>query len=280
MPVMSVVTARRDALLAQHAASVGAAWNAVGSALDAQTAVTAFRSDARMNSAGSPGVLKRWRQESASSAALILLSHAWRTAGYAVFLAAVQDTVRDGTAEGEADAMAMAAHAQRLGAFSIEEAFTAAAQQYRDDTAAETAAREAAESLANGVARDIAQVLAKAAADASDAKIVAGIDGVLRGNEAPAVARWTEEALWSAYGAGAVRLWQRAAAGNLAGASVGIDWLTDSSPCSRCQENADGSPYLPYEVPAFPAHPRCRCFLASDVRIPVSVLAPFLASAA
>jgi len=277
---MSMVTARRDALLTQHSAAVGAAWNAVGSALDPQEALAAFRADARMNSAGSPGVLKRWRQESASSAALILLSRIWRTAGYASLLAALGNAVRDGMAEGEADAMAIAAHAQRLGAFSIAEAFTAAAQQYRDDTAAETTARETAESLANGVARDIARVLASAAADASDAEIVAAIDGVLRGDEVPAVARWTEEALWSAYGAGAVRLWQRAAAGNLAGASILIDWNTDSSPCAACQENEDGSPYLPYEVPPMPQHLRCRCWYSSDVRLPVSVLAPFLASAA
>jgi hypothetical protein len=176
--------------------------------------------------------------------------------------------------------MAMAAHTQRLGAFSIAEAFTAAAGRYQDDPVVAVAAREAAESVASGVARDIAQVLAKAAADASDAEITAGIDGVLRGNEAPAVARWTEEALWSAYGAGALRLWQRAAAGNLAGASVLIDWNVDSSPCARCQENADGSPYLPYEVPAMPEHPHCRCWYSTDVRLPVSVLAPFLASAA
>jgi len=280
MPVMSEVTARRDALLVQHTAAVGTAWNAVADGLDPQAAVTAFRSDARMNSTGSPDVLKRWRQESASSAALIVLSHAWRTAGYAAFLASLKAAVRDGTAEGEADAMAMAAHAQRLGAFSTAKAFTAAAERYQDDVFVAGAARDAAESLASGVARDIGRVLAGTAADASDADIIASIDGVLRGDQVPAVARWTEEALWKAYGAGAVRLWQRAAAGNLAGASIGIDWNVDSSPCARCSENAAGSPYLSYEVPEFPAHFRCRCWLTSDARLPVSVLAPFLEAAA
>ena len=280
MPVMSEVTARRNALLGQHTAPVAAAWNEVAAGLGPQAAVTAFRSDARMNSTAAPSVMRRWRQESAQSAALVMLSHIWRTAGYASLLGALEAAVREGMAEGEADAMAMAAHAQRLGAFSIAAAFRAAAQRYQDDVAVTETARQAAESLANGVARDIARVLARSAADASDADIIAAMDGYLRGDEVPAVARWTEEALWSAYGAGAVRLWQRAASGNLAGASVGIDWLTDSSPCALCAENAAGSPYLPYEVPAYPGHRGCRCWLVSDARLPVPVLAPFLASAA
>jgi hypothetical protein len=276
MPVMSEVTARRGTLLRQHAAAAGAAWNAVAATLDPQSAVTAFRADPRVNSAGSPSVLKRWRQESAQGAALVMLSHIWRTAGYASLLAALEAAVRDGMAEGEADAMAMAAHAQRAGAFSIAAAFRAAAQRYRDDAAVAEAAREAAGSLANGVARDIARVLASSAADASDAELITAVDGYLRGDEVPAVARWTEEALWKAYGAGAVRLWQRVAAGNLAGASIGVSWEVDSSPCALCEENAAGSPYLPYEVPAYPGHRGCRCWLVSDARLPVSVLAPFL----
>jgi hypothetical protein len=281
MPVMSEITARRGALLAQHTAAVGAAWKQAAAGLDAGTAVAAFRGDVRVTSAaGSPQVAKRWRKEAADSAALILLSHIWRTAGYAALLRSLESMARDGIAEGEADAMAMAAHAQRLGAFRIADAFTAAAARLKDDMAVTRMAQEAAENLARGVAADIARVLASAAADASESEIAAGADSFLSGDDVPAVARWTEEMLWSAYGAGAVALWQRAAAGNLAGATVLIDWNVDSSPCAICQENADGSPYLPYEVPPMPQHPRCRCWYSSDVRLPVSVLAPFLAQAA
>jgi hypothetical protein len=280
MPVMSEIASRRNALLAQYTAAVGAAWNQAAQGLNPLDALTAFRADPRVNSAAPAAVVKRWRQESARTAALALLSHMWRQAGYAALLRALQDAARDGMAEGEADAMAMAAHAQRLGAFRIADAFTAAAARYRDDMGAARMAQETAENLARGMAADIARMMANAAASASDAEITAAMDSFLFGDDVPAVARWTEEMLWSAYGAGAVRLWQRVAAGNLAGASVEVEWETDSSPCAVCEENAAGSPYLPYDVPPMPQHRGCRCWLTTRTHLPVSVLAPFLASAA
>lgn len=281
MPVMAEVTARRQQLDAVHTQAVAAAWHQAVSGLDTGDAVGAYRRDPRVAGAGqqSPGLPKRWRQEAARAALLAWLSRIYQSGRYVALVAALEAAVRDGMAEGEADALAMAAHRQGLGPFDIGAAFRAARVRLADDTGAARAAQDAADRLINGAVADAARVLATAAADASAADLAAAVAAAILGQDISAVGRWTEEALWEAFGAGAVDLYRRAS-GLFAGQGVEIDWLTDSSPCARCQENADGSPYTPYDVPAFPGHPHCRCNLASQSVLPVAFLRPFLAQAA
>ena len=134
-PVMSAITARRDQLAAVHVKAVTAAWNEAAKGLDARDVVRAFHGDARVSGAGqqSPGLLKRWRQEAARAAVLSWFSILWRTAGWARLVAALEDAVRDGMAEGEADALTLAAYRQRMDGFDTAAAFASALRALQGD---------------------------------------------------------------------------------------------------------------------------------------------------
>ena len=276
-PVMSQITGRRQQLLAGHAALMASAWRQAASGLDASGAVTAFQSDSRTASAArqSPGLAEKWRKEAARVAVFAMLSRLYQSGRYASLVAQLEQAVRDGTAEGQADALAMAAYRQGLRPFDIDAAFRAARVTFARDTGAARGAQEAADAMIRAVAADIARKLASAAEEASDDELTGYVDTFLDGDDVSAVTRWTEEAIWTALGTGAVDLYRRAG-GQFAGQGIEIDWCVDSSPCARCQENADGSPYTPYDVPGLPEHPHCRCWLASDSRLPLALLTPFV----
>ena len=278
-PVMSMVTARREALLTKHTAMVTAAWNGAIAGLDPRDVVTAYQSDSRVTSTPQqPGLVKRWRQEAARAAMFEFLSRIYQSGRYAALTSALEAAVRDGMAEGQADAMALAAWRQGLPGFAIDQAFTAALSA-QGSMSAERAAQEAATSLVGGVTADAARKLVSMTGEAiSENDLAAAVARYVSGGDVPAVGRWTEETLWEAFGSGAVGLY-RQAMGQFTGQGIEVDWNNDSSPCPACLENADGSPYMPYEVPAYPAHGHCRCWLSSDSRLPVSLLEPFLTAA-
>jgi hypothetical protein len=279
-PVMSQITGRRQQLLAGHAALMASAWRQAARDLDARSAVTAFQADSRVASAAAqpPGLAEKWRKEAARVAVFAMLSRLYQSGRYASLVTHLEQAVRDGMAEGQADALAMAAYRQGLAPFDIDAAFRAARVSVAGDAGAARAAQGAADAMIRAAAADIARKLAGAAEDARDDELTGYVDTFLDGDDTGAVARWTEEAIWTAFGAGAVDLYRKAG-GQFAGQGIEIDWLTDSSPCAACQENADGSPYTPYDVPSFPGHPHCRCWLSSDTRLPVSLLEPFLTAA-
>lgn len=250
--------------------------------LDARSAVTAYRGDSRVTSAAlNPSVAKRWQREAALAASLGLVSAIYRSRKYAELVAAVEQAIRDGIAEGEADVMAYAAAAQRLGPFSAGRAFAAALDRLQGDYGPARDAQEAAERMIKGAAADVARALADADVERSLDEVAAYVDTFLTGDEVGAVARWTEQALWSAFGAGQVALYRQAAPRMTAGIGLLVEWETDSDPCATCAANRDGGPYAPEDVPPYPGHPNhCRCWLSTDARFPVSMLAPFLDVAA
>ncbi len=273
-PFTAEITARREALLAGHLVAVGAAWGKASRNLDAAAVVAAFRGDSRAtSSAPDPAVAKRWRQEAASSAVAGWMAGVYGSGGYAGLMAALEDAVRDGMAEGEADAMAAAAYQQHLGTFDTDAAFAAALATLQGDYGVTRQAQEAAQGLIAGAALDVARVLAREGDGEEEA--AEAVMGALRGG---AVGRWVERALWGAFGAGSIALWQRAASalGGLFSSVEMISWDVDSNPCVVCQENSDDGPYTPDNVPPYLAHPNCRCSLSSIGNLPSSWLASFL----
>lgn len=270
-PVTSEIAARREALLAVHAKAVSAAVESAVSLAGARGAVAAFRTDVRVTSTSpSENVAKRWRREAAQSAASAWLAS---LGGNPAVLAAVSDLTMAGMAEGEADAMAVAAQDQGHGSLNISAAQAAAAGRLQGDYHVSQQARESAAGLAGTVVNAVARALAASGEDSSEDETA----GAMRSAASTAAGRWTDWALWGAFGAGAVSLWKRAASA-LGGlfTSVDVYWTNDSSPCVLCQENANGSPYAPEDVPPYPGHNRCRCSLESNARLPLSWLAAFL----
>lgn len=65
-------------------------------------------------------------------------------------------------------------------------------------------------------------------------------------------------AVSAAYGAGLLAAYLDAGVQSVAWVTAG-----DGTVCVRCSINEDNGPYSPFAVPTYPAHPRCRCVLAS-----------------
>ena len=220
-------------------------------------------------------VAKRWQQEAAASAVQGWMASVYQSAGYSALAAALADTVRDGMAEGEADAMTAAASQQELGRLDTGAAFTVALATLQGDYGVTRQAQEAVAGLVSGAAAAAARALAgqpdgSSEDEAADA-LRAGASGML--------GRAVDYLLWAAFGAGAMALWKQAAsaAGNLsASRGVMISWIAGASSCQVCQQNDAGSPYAPEDLPSFPAHANCACSLESDTPVPLSFLAPFL----
>lgn len=277
MPVMSEITARRDALLETHTRAVAAAWDQAVRGLDARSVVAAYRADARMASATQdPAVAKRWRAEAASTAASAWLGSVSRSPA---LTGALEDMAADGMAEGQTDAMLLAAYKQKASAFSAAAAFASARAQLQGDMDVQRQAQDAAERITGGVAAAVARALASAAQDGrSDEETEREAGEALRGGNV--VSRAADFALWAALGAGAMKLYQKIAARMFTGPGLMIDWLDSASACPLCQQNAAGSPYAPVDVPPYPGHPNCRCYLVSDTDIPLSMLAGSLVGAA
>ncbi len=272
-PVLAEITARRDQLLDHHAAAVAAAWKQAAGELKASQALRMYRADSRVvSAAGDPAVAVRWRKEAAAAAILAMLSGMYRTAGYAALIAALEDMIRDGMAEGEADALALAAHGQGQAGFSLAAAFAAAQARLDEDMSVARQAQEAAAGIVAGTASEAARALAASKDGEDDSGEEA--EEALAGSSA--ASRWADWSLWSAFGAGAVSLYRRISAGMFTGQGLMVDWNTDSSPCELCQENEDDGPYTPDNVPPYPGHPNCRCWLSSDSRIPASLMGQFL----
>ena len=94
--------------------------------------------------------------------------------------------------------------------------------------------------------------------------------GAISGDQAGAPSLLASRALWAAIGAGALALYQLAGVGTVTWTAGGPD------PCQQCANNAGGSPYQAWAVPAHPAHPNCRCGLDTTDLIDRALLVAFM----
>lgn len=270
MPATGEIEARREQLLAVHSAAVTAAWRHAAAGLDTAGMLARYRSDIRVTStAADEKTARRWRQEAARAAADAWIAPLANGPGYDALAAVFEALAADGLAEGEADALAVAAARQRAAGFSIPAAYESARGRVDEGTVRQRA-RDAATGLLSGVARSVAHLVARTGGDPEQ--------GEIEDTAGKAAERAADYSLWAAFGAGALGLWQRAASalGGMFGAGTLVDWLDSASACPLCTQNAAGSPYAPRDVPPYPAHGRCRCVLDSSARVPFSWLASFL----
>ena len=231
-----------------------------------------FRQDTGLV-AKATGPEDRWRKDVATAAALAWLQRIDQTAGYAALVAAVEDAILAGMAEGEADALASAAARQGAGGLDLAAAFTAACQRLAGDPGISQRALETIEAIIAGAAADLGRLLAEEAAEGDSEQDMTGsvrdtVTGVVRSVQA-----WLANNMWAALGAGVTGLLGLVSQG---GGNALVNWENDGNPCAACQDNAAGSPYAPEDIPDFPAHPRCQCELSPAGDVPSSFLAAFL----
>jgi hypothetical protein len=280
--VWRTVYDRRERLLRKHLKAVTAAWNACLADLDPRDMVRQFRQVMDIT-AEAADPQKAWWKDAATTAALGWLRGLYRTDGYAALVAALEDAIRSGMAEGEADALALAASRQGRAGFAIAKAFRSAYDRLAGDDEVSRQAGGAVAKIVAGAAADTGRVLAAQAGDGgSEDDMTDAVDDTVTGKQPRAVDIGTDWHLYAAILAGAVALWQRLAgtgsgtgAGN-AGSPVPsgpdtpppgppagpilLSWITagDARVCVVCSGYEDNSPYTPEQVPDYP-HPRCRC---------------------
>jgi len=291
--------ARREKLLAGHEKAVLAAWNDLAGDLSPRVLVRQFKADAGLVAKlADPD--RPWWKDRGRDAALAWLTAMQQRKGWAALVAAIEAAIADGMAEGEADSLAVAADRQGVKGFPVAAAFTAAAQALQGDPDVGQKAQETAQGILGGVAAALSVTLADGAGNgSSDAEMADAVTGTVTGPDVAPVKYGLADALWAAAGAGLTRLIGKLLTGTPAPAGTTtetgpaappvpppdepepglamINWVCEGgNPCVTCQDNQDGSPYAPQDVPAYLAHNHCMCalYLASDV--PSSFFAAYL----
>ena len=265
--IRPAIVARRKRLIRAHVAKVDAAWDACIARLPIQAMVRGFRQDAGLV-AKAASTERRARKDAGTAAALAWLQGIGQTPGYAALIGAVEDAIRSGMAEGEADALAAAAARQDAGKLDVEAAFDAAYARLAGDPGVAQQAQETIEAIIGGAGADIGRQLAgQAEAGATERDMASAVRGVTTG-AVRSLQAWLGDGIYASFGAGADGLFTQA--------QVQVYWATDGNPCPTCVENEAGSPYGPGEVPEFPAHPNCQCDLYTTDPVPSSLFSPFL----
>lgn len=274
---------RREKLLAAHLKAITAAWNACIADLDDPAAVTRrYRRDIHA-AAGTvtKDPQKAWWRDTGTATALTWLNGIYHADGYQALVLAAEEALLDGMAEGEADALAIAAARQGKTGFAIGRAFTGARERLDGSHLAGQPALDAIAAMIAGAANDTGRRLAKLTGDgASEDDMTSAVTDLTSGDDIRAVRTWTDHALWKAIGAGILALYGRISGGLATLAAVSVAWVTegDRKVCPACLANAANGPYPHDEVPSYPAHPGDRCDLETRQRLPLRFLAPFLPS--
>ncbi len=270
------IRVRSDRLMARHLRAVAAAWDACMADLDPHDLARRFRSAIYLPAETvTKDPAKRWWQDTAIATALGWLRGVYHTAGYAALVAAVEDAIRSGMAEGEAGALAMAAAQQGKTGFAIDRAFTAAYDRLADDHDITRQAADAITQVIDGTAYDTGRRLARLAGEGAGEDDMAGQAGDLTSGRDSSSRNWFGDVIWAAVAAGAKALWSRLTGSS--DAAILVTWIAQPGACVACEENAANSPYAPQDVPQMPQHRNCRCSLSSDSRVPGSWLSAFLA---
>jgi hypothetical protein len=274
--IWATIYRRRERLLNKHIKLVAAAWDECLTGLHPRDVVRDFREDAGLIAkAADPD--QEWWKGAATAAAVAWLDGVYNSGGYPALVTAIEDAIREGMAEGQADALALAADKQGAAGFQIGRAFTAANEQLAGDSGVAERAQDTAGKVVGGAGNDVGRALADGAKSGAGVEdMTSDVRDAVTGDQSRSVSANTDGALSAAILAGAVALYGQAAAAQAAGGGSGqgadaaaasaqppsvlLDWITagDDRVCNTCSDYEDNSPYTPEAVPDYP-HPACRC---------------------
>ena len=288
-PVWAEIEDRRAKLTRKHLKAVLAAWNDLTGSRNADVLVRQYRAEVQpVAKYADPN------RNAALAAALAWLGAIQAKGGWAALLAAIEDAIRSGMAEGEAGALAVAAARQGAGGIDISAAFADAYEQLADDGDISRQAADTAQKIIDGAAADVSGVLAGAGDDSSDDEIAAAVDDAVTGNDVRSVGSWMQDVIWGAIGAGLVWLCGYAGTSSTPppvpgetpvppaeppqspAGPVFLNWICDGNPCNACLDNQAGGPYAPQDCPPLPFHNHCQCELDQADDLPASFYAAYL----
>ena len=273
----ALIAGRREKLLATLLAAILKAWNECLAELDLDRLVARYRADVYLTKTSAPpadpAAYRDWWRDAAAAAALGFLNGIHRAKGYQALILAIENAIRSGMAEGEADALAVAAAQQGIAGLDIDAAFTAAYARLEHDPSLPTRVLDALVKMIDGTASDIARTLARLTADgATEDQMRQETEDTATGDHVRSVTAWGQWALWAAIGTAILSLYNRT--GTADGSALLIDWICEGgNPCAQCLDNQAGSPYEQADVPAFPGHPNC-VIGSTRVAVPDGVVMP------
>lgn len=254
---------RREEQQQHHARLVATAWRALIDRNAIDTAVTAFRRDTGLAEAHDDNGQDQRR--AAAIAAAAMLNALPDSQGWHELREKLRGAIAAGRAEGMVSAVAVAADRAGRTGLDWNAAFDDA---YQAVERLDEPGRQVGAWLARLVQRAetaLARVLQRSADNGDDAKSMADAaeDALTAGEDDPAgsdVDFITDWAMTSAAAAGALALYQ----------SEGVltcDWVSvgDGRVCAQCEAAEAGSPWALGDLPEWPAHPRCRCFVSASV---------------
>jgi hypothetical protein len=271
----ATVYARRDDLLAKHVAAILDAWRTCVASLNARKLISRYRAAVYLPREAADPHKDFWKTE-ATAVALGWLRGIYNSRGYDTLIAAIEDAVRAGMAEGEAGALALAADRAGTTGFVIADAFKAAYERMAKDSQVPQQAADALATMIDSAGSDLARALASQTEDGGtyDDMLTQSMD-TAGGTGVRAVKTWADWAVSSAILAGARKLY--ALVRSAIGGETLVNWVDagDGRVCATCEGYADGSPYAPADIPSYP-HPRCRCSTEPAGPVPTSFFSALL----
>lgn len=262
--VWAAIFARRTQLYADNVAKVMDAWKAVVSSVDVATVVRTVRQQAGLAEA------KKDKTTAAFATTLILiqLSSLMLRSNWLTLRAAVEDALASGSAEGQADAMALLADQIGATGFDFDKAFADAKAQLGSGNPLLASVDNWLGQLVNEVATAAGGALAQAIADEEDPSALDGaLEDYLDNPDGP-MNYVLDNMTHLAISAGILWWFQR----NGVYANIWFITAGDQKVCNQCDDAEVGSPYAISEVPAPPLHPNCRCSLYTDESMSVDLI--------
>lgn len=256
------IYARRDVLYRKHGTAILAAWQTLADdAFDPGAVVGAVRRAAGVTEAASDDTQRRREREAAVIAAVLaalrrLLADTTST-HYQALITAVEQSVRDGVAEGTAGAIAIVAQQLGHAGVAFDQAYTDARAALTDLDQYQAQAVQWTTQTGEAAARDLARRLTRQAengASTQDMVDTAADTHHDKGWLASAVTAFTDSAIGRSFAVGATTVYGVLSVGT-------VNWVTvgDARVCPRCDDLETNSPYALFGAPKPPAHPRCRC---------------------
>lgn len=259
----ALLFARREEQQQRHARLVADAWRALITRDAIDAAVATFRRYAGLTEARND--TGQDHRQAAAIAAAAMLSALPDSQSWLGLRAKLRDAIAAGRAEGMVNAVAVAAEQAGRAGLDWNTAFDDAYQAVeRLDEPGEQVATWLAR-LVQRAETALARVLQRSADNEDDAEAMANAaediltpdEGDPTGSDVDFITDW---AMTSAAALGALALYQ----------SEGVltaDWVSvgDGRVCAQCEANEAGSPWSLRDLPEWPAHPRCRCFVSASV---------------
>lgn len=264
---------RRELLYTKHIQAITTAWRPLAKSLPVTMAVDRFRRATGLTEASDPE--KKARAAAAQAAAVWLLHQAADDPSDPVYMAVVEaiaSGLKDGMAEGEAGAIALAAQEAHIVGIDFDIAFRDAwkALEKLGDYWAES--RGWLGQIINGAAASVGQLLARLAEEGADRDaMVEAVEALLDNDDVRAVTTLVDLAMGQSFSRGALALYAREGIRQ-------VDFFTagDTRVCPVCDTFEREGPYTLLEAPHPSIHPFCRCTLVATQPLQALDFTPYL----